>query len=98
LKPFSNAFNFLFFALGWMITTNVCQLKKRHHATMSRIRQNLFLENTFARFGHINAPFSVKTFRRMSRIWQNLFLENTFARFGHINAPNSGILTRKCAF
>ena len=65
---------------------------------MSRIRQNLFLENTFARFEHINAPVSVKTFRRMSRIRQNLFLENTFARFGHINAPNSGILTRKCAF
>jgi hypothetical protein len=65
---------------------------------MSRIRQNLFLENTFARFGQINAPVSVKTFRRMSRIRQNLFLENTFARIRDINAPISGILTRKCAF
>jgi len=56
---------------------------------MSRIWQNSFPENMFARFGHINAPIWVQPFRRMSQIRQNSFRENMFARFGHINAPVS---------
>ena len=54
---------------------------------MSRIRQNSFLENMFAHFGDINAPFWREIFCRMSRIRQNSFLENMFAHFEDINAP-----------